>query len=151
MPLSSADALTGGTASASAYATVEMTPDKACDDDIGTKWASYSEHPAWWRYDFGAGNGKVIQKYTILSEASNPVSEWTFQGSNDASSWTTLDSQTDQPTGTKKTYTITNTTAYRYYRIYITYRNGTYAYLKEVEMFAWVGVNRSPKIIGLPW
>jgi len=48
--------------------------------------------------------------------------EWEFQGSNDGSNWTILDTRTNESIGDKeeKEYTIANPDDYMYYRIYIT-------------------------------
>ena len=57
------DILTGGTASANAEYDASTSAAKACDDDTGTRWATgTSDPPNWWKYDFGAGVTKVVQK-----------------------------------------------------------------------------------------
>ena len=109
----------------------------------------------WLRYDFGAGNSKVIRSYAVTGPPSNPGSNdiaaapktWTFQGSNDASSWTTLDTQTNVPSwsaGEKRTYAFSNTTAYRYYRINITANQGSTAFLvvSELAMYSRLEADR---------
>lgn len=54
--------------------------------------------------------------------ASHMPSAWTISGSNDDSNWDTLDTQTSQSftNSQKKSYSFSNTTAYRYYRFYWT-------------------------------
>ena len=52
---------------------------------------------------------------------------WQFQGSNDGSAWTTLNTQSDQSFVTRyqaNTYDIANTTAYRYYQLNVTANSG---------------------------
>src|SRR5690606_7166352 len=49
---------------------------------------------------------------------------WTFEGSNDGSNWTTLDTRTTVADWNNewRTYTFSNTTSYTYYRINVTAR-----------------------------
>lgn len=84
-------------------------------------------------YDFGAGNPKIITHYSVTAVPSDEnlpnraPKNWTFEGSNNGSSWTTIDTQTNQTTwtqGEKRTYTTSNTTSYRYYRINVSANNG---------------------------
>src|SRR5574344_1929402 len=63
----------------------------------------------------------IITKYTVqasqLIQAAYPFG-WTVQGSNDGTTWTTVDTQASQAftLGQVRTYTFTNTTGYLYYR-----------------------------------
>jgi hypothetical protein len=101
----------------------------------------------WWRYDFGTA-GKRIVKYVFYAvegstcyKSSNSFKNytytvstaWEFQGSMDGTTWTTLDTVTGYVPGTYATRTFTNTTAYRYYRVY-----GQWA-IEEIEMFGAAG------------
>jgi hypothetical protein len=82
----------------------------------------------WLKYQFPSA--KVVNKYTIQSEnygANSAPNTWTFAGSNDNSTFTTLDTRTGEnivASGGKNEYTFTNSTAYTYYRINITANNG---------------------------
>lgn len=112
-------------------------------------WATANTNTTGWiRYDFGAGNTKVITHYSMQAmstdgstgttgdQGASPKT-WTFEGSNDGSSWTTLNTQTNVPgwsAGEKRTYATTNTTAYRYYRVNITAIQGTASYLTINEL-----------------
>lgn len=77
---------------------------KLFDNSNGTGWISVNPvaFPEWAQWDFGTGNEKVIVEYAVgaypTSNATNGRSPnaWTFQGSNDLSAWTDLDSQTGQ-------------------------------------------------------
>src|SRR4029077_16829750 len=54
--------------------------------------------------------------------------EWTFQGSNDGQTWTTLDTQVDQSFSERfqmKQYPVANDQAYLYYKLDITRNHGT--------------------------
>lgn len=77
------------------------------------------------RVDFGSGNAPVIDAYWITSVSDNTryddmFQQWTFQGSQDASTWVSLDSRDDEA-GWSNTetryYDFVNRTGYRYYRI----------------------------------
>ncbi len=135
------DKCTGGTASASeSYAGKPAS--NAFDDNNSTYWSNDGNLPSWIQYDFGEGNGKLIEKYRIYYESSNydaAPKDWTFQASDDASSWTTLDTRSgeDWSANEWKEYTVTNNKKYRYYRINITDNKGTtdnYVSINEMEM-----------------
>jgi len=102
---------------------------KAFDSDPGTKWYGYNSPNGWIQYDFGAHNAQTIKRYTINSAdvADRDPKDWQFQGSQDGSTWTILDSKSNQSFTARmgmNIYAIGNTTAYRYYRINITANNG---------------------------
>lgn len=68
--------------------------------------------------------------------------DWQFQGSNDGSTWTTLDTQSGLfwGSGQRQLFGITNTTAYTYYRLLITgnsyaQANASQIALQEIELF----------------
>ncbi len=136
------DYCTGGTASAE-----ENYPGKpasnAFDDNNSTYWSNDGGLPVWLKYDFGSGNGKVITKYRLYYESSanydSSPSYWTFQGSNDGTTWTTLDTQSGQGWNANQwqEYTFGNNTRYQMYRINITDNKGTgddYVSIYEMEM-----------------
>lgn len=118
---------TGGTASALAYYS-SYTADKAFDGNDSTVWYMNSAADNWIKYDLGAGVTKIAAQYTVLGSITSLYSmrSWVFAGSNDNVNWTTIDTQTGQTfaQGETKTYnSFSNTTAYRYYRWYITEGN----------------------------
>lgn len=112
----------------------------------GQAWFSNVGPPGWLRYDFGVGNAKVITYYSVTAKTTNPTEpndttgapkDWTFEGSNDASAWTSIDSRTNQTAwgnGETRTYSAANTTAYRYYRINVSANNGFASYINIAEM-----------------
>lgn len=125
-----------GTVTASNEASAAFAGWKAFNDDItGTdEWStSATAGVGTLQYDFGSGVTKVITYYSIVGR---PVGEattnlgpktWTLEGSNNGSSWTTLDTQTNAANwgaGEKRYYTLANTTAYRYYRLNVTVNQG---------------------------
>lgn len=97
---------------------------KAFDRNTGTFWTGGTATSGWLKYDFGASNAKVITYYSINGHRSgiperSPKS-WTLEGSNDNTSWTSVDSRTNVPAwalNEVRTYSFANTTAYRYYRL----------------------------------
>jgi len=120
----------GGTTSAFANSGPQVGgSDDAFNGDPGSKWYGYTAPTGWLQYDFGSGNEQLIKRYTINSAdvpARDPK-DWQFQGSQDGSTWTTLDTQSGQTfiaPMAQNTYNIGNTTAYRYCRINITANNG---------------------------
>ena len=70
-------------------------------------------------YSISRVDGSVVDR--------NPTA-WTFQGSNDAATWTTLDTRSGitWPTnGEVKTFDVANSVQYLYYRLNITANNGS--------------------------
>jgi len=120
----------GGTTTASINTGPQVGgSDDAFNGDPGSKWYGYNAPTGWLQYDFGAGNAQVVKRYTINSAdvADRDPKSWNLLGSQDATNWTTLDSQSNQSFALRmgmNTYDIANTTAYRYYRIDITANNG---------------------------
>ena len=97
-----------------------------------TSWAStVADMPdVWLKYDFGSGVTKTVKCYIIQSHQSVPTcnpKNWTFEGSNNGSDWTILDTQTNitaWDTAEFFSFPILNSTAYRYYRLNISANNG---------------------------
>ena len=122
----------------------------AAFDDLGTRansWFSASgNNTGIVTYDFGSGVTKTITHYSITALATDMDSgdpahapkTWTFQGSNDGSSWTTIDTQTNVAgwsSGEKRIYATSNTTAYRYYRVNVSVnQGGTIVTINEIEL-----------------
>ena len=154
---SSSDLTGSGTASASsAYS---GNPASAAFDNNTTTsgWGNNNAMPSWLEYDLGSA--QVATSYTLLrsslqtggwSSNSYSPSAWTFQGSNDGSTWTTLDTQTGQIIyldAAKATYSFSNSTAYRYYRIYITAAvSGGWANITEMEIIGSAGDTTAPSV-----
>ncbi|MDQ0392178.1 hypothetical protein [Labrys monachus] len=115
------------------------------DGDPNSVWIS-SDASAWIGYQFAAA--RVIVGYSIKSGFSITVNDpndlgslnapksWTFEGSNDGTTWVTLDSQFGQTSwsfGETRSYLFTNTTAYAYYRLSLINNNGgTYRELSKM-------------------
>lgn len=86
-------------------------------------WQVTAGTTGYLKYDFGASTWAATS-YTLLTNGTTGrmPKDWTFSGSNDDSSYTTLDTQTGQSfsAGVANTYSFTNTTKYRYYKINVT-------------------------------
>lgn len=99
---------------------------KAFDQSVGSRWLSSAV--SWLQYDFGTA--WTIKRYSITSANDLPTrdpKDWQFQGSNDGSSWTTLDTRSNQSFALRtepKTYNISGPAAYRYYRLNVTANGG---------------------------
>jgi hypothetical protein len=125
----------GGTATASSTTAGGYTAAGAFDkvtggSDLSKRWrfSVSSGYPQWIRYDFGSGKSKKIQHYRIYSGSftSRPKS-WSFEGSQNGTSWIILDKRTERPwkTSSYNAFQIYNPVAYRYYRLVITEANST--------------------------
>ncbi|MBN2662168.1 MAG: discoidin domain-containing protein [Bacteroidales bacterium] len=122
----------------------------AFDNNITTTgWANNNSLPSWLQVDLGAGNEQAVNAYRVYcsstqtpgswnNEQYNPGT-WQFQGSNDGSSWTTLDSKVygNILMNEWKVFTFDNTIPFRYFRINITNAEGSTNYIRitELQMF----------------
>ena len=74
-------------------------------------------------YDFGQDANATVNSYKIYYQAGSGTRSpqvWTFEGSNDNSAWTTLDSREDLAGWTNpssRTFSFANANAYRYYKL----------------------------------
>ena len=69
---------------------------KAADGDPNTKWLAFAT-TGWVAYAFDAP--QTVKRYALTSANDSPErdpADWTLQGSDDGTTWTTLDSQTGQ-------------------------------------------------------
>ncbi len=93
-------------------------------------------------FDFSAADARIIKAYSIYgtSDGNRNPRVWTFDGSNDGSTWTTLDSVTlGTGIGSNAVYNssiLSNTTAYRYYRLNITATNSM-VWVQLAELALW--------------
>jgi hypothetical protein len=116
------------------------------DGPSATYWQSGTANTGILGYQFPSG--KVIKRYIIRMNTIGVISyptSWTFQGSNDGISYTTLDTVTATSIPLGSFYscpTLANTTSYTYYRINITAVNtaGQLPTISEFEMTESAGV-----------
>jgi hypothetical protein len=121
-------------------------PDKAFDNNTGTSANSWvvpwEEGPEWISVDFGSSNEKTITYYGLMGAAFHEgyrAKDWQLEGSADETSWDILHTVTDANLayvmygGEPFTYySFSNTTAYRYYRFYVTENMGGQPYNNEL-------------------
>ena len=102
------------------------------------RWlANASELPnVWIRYDMGSG--KIVTDYTIEGHNANRCAkDWTLQGSNDNSSWTTIDTVTGQTGWTNyqtRYFKVDTPGSYRYYKLVVSANNGASDYVSIAEI-----------------
>ena len=111
----------------------------------------------WLMVDFGSGNAKVITEYGIAERYSGEarVTSWKLQGSNDASTFTDLQSLIVEGVDVSRkimgynghslntqsnylsyfhTFNLTSTTSYRYIRLWVEAAGGGYPVIGEMYM-----------------
>lgn len=116
-------------------------------DDVNTinnKWVAASGTVTGnVSYDYGSGVTKIITYYSITGVPADEnlpnraPKTWTFEGSNNGSTWTTLDARTNVPAwsmGEKRVYAVNNTTGYRYYRVNVSANQGDSTILAIAEL-----------------
>lgn len=114
----------------------------AFDQNFGSRWFHVGT-TGWLQYDFGANSAQVIKRYTVVSAVDIPTRDpknWEFQGSNNGTTWTTLDTQADYAFEYRtylRAFDISNTIAYRYYRLNITANNGDGAHVHLGDFGLW--------------
>jgi hypothetical protein len=125
---------------------VPWSCDKACDDVLATRWSSTdSSFPHWWKYTFSSDYLRVVTKLRIKPFGTGcncQIKDFKLQGSNNDSDWDDL--HTGQCTDDEnwQDFIISNTTKYKYYRIYITssyFTGGNQVSFYETEMLEDVG------------
>ncbi len=125
IPMMTSATTPSGTASSSTFYSAGYEPWRAMTGSTSANgWASGvgDSGTAVLEYDFGTGT--VISGYSVQATTAtltqNPKS-WKWEGSNDGSTWTTLDDQSASSytwTGSQtRTFSTGNSTSYRYYRL----------------------------------
>lgn len=110
---------------------------KAFDGDTTTHGWIAAATTGWLKLDWGSAT--LVLKYAVRGSFNNTTCSpktWTFEGSNDNATWTVLDTQTNITSWTNnesKSYTLSTTGFYRYYRLNITANNG---HASEVDVAA---------------
>jgi predicted alpha-1,2-mannosidase len=97
------------------------------DGDVNSKWLTFT--PTGWA-QFRFSEPTAVKRYA-MSSANDAIErdpkDWTLKGSADGQNWTTVDTRAGEAFPDRfqtKTYELTNTTAYSYYRIDITANAG---------------------------
>ena len=92
---------------------------KLVDGNLNSKWLDFSAI-SWVQFSYSSA--QVWNQYNITSGNDAPERDpknWTIQGSNDGTSWVTLDTKTNQTWSARNqtnSFTFTNSTSYTYYR-----------------------------------
>jgi hypothetical protein len=137
IPQMSSNTTPSGAAAASTVSTGAAW--QAFNRNTGDGWVAASGQVGWLSYNFPTG--KIIKRYGFFSwfnNINNPRT-WTFEGSNNGSTWIVLDTQTNFVTGISTFYSFdisANTTSYTYYRINVTavQNAGSTLAITELEM-----------------
>jgi gliding motility-associated-like protein len=119
----------GGTGSAQ-YTSVTYPPTGenytfAFDGNAGTKYLLFNYPGSIW-LQWTATTPIAAVEYSITSANDAPERDpknWTVEGSQDGTNWVVLDTRTNESFATRgltKTYTMSNSTAYKHYRLVIT-------------------------------
>lgn len=107
------------------------------DNNASTKYLTFNAS-AWIQYQANAGY--IVTSYTITSANDFPGRDplnWTLQGSNDGSGWSTIDTRANEDFPDRfqaRTFSFTNNTSYVYYRFNMTNNSGTILQLAEIEL-----------------
>lgn len=110
-------------------------------DKADSQWVTASTTTGWIYYNFGSAKWAVTGYSLEPQTTARMCKTWTFEGSNDATSWTVLDTQTNVTvwtTGVAQTFNFINTITFRYYRLNVTANNGdaTFLEIDEIQMYA---------------
>ncbi len=103
---------------------------KLVDGDYNTKFLTDGFPQDFW-VQLTFPSTTIIGAYTITSGNDAPerdMKDWNLAGSNDGTTWTILDTRTDETFPDRnftKRYEFTNTTAYKQYRINVLSNNGS--------------------------
>lgn len=135
----------GGTVSAQYYdSPTNEEIDKLIDNTTSTKYLTF--HASGW-VQYQIGTGYVVTRYDISS--ANDAAErdpytWTFQGSNNGSTWATLDSRSGEDFPNRfqtRSFSFSNVSSYTYYRLNMTNNSGTILQLSEWAIYGVQGSN----------
>jgi gliding motility-associated-like protein len=97
--------------------------EKLVDNNTTSKYLTFYKAPLWimWQCNTPVAAAQYALTSGNDSQGRDPK-DWTFEGSNNATDWTILDTRTAEEfsgRGMTKTYTFSNTTNYTYYRLNI--------------------------------
>lgn len=139
IPTMTAASTPAGTASASTTSGT-LAPWKAMDGSNSTYWEATATTGTL-TYDFGAGVTPIAIYYSLTAGQASDLTKapktWIFQGSNNGSTWTDLDTQTAVAafgTSEQRYYSFSNTTAYRYYQLNVSANQGNGTNLNVIEL-----------------
>lgn len=150
IPTMTANTVPSGTASSKGNYGA-FYPWKAMDKviDEPSFWLTTSSNlPSWLRYQLPTA--KTVTSYTIMASIDPPnvsaersPKDWTFEGSNDGSSWDVLDTVTGETTWgfqELRSYDVDSPTSYLYYQINVSANNGaaaSYVNIAELQLLGY--------------
>ena len=108
------------------------------DNNINTKYVTL--HSSGW-VQYQAPGNYVVDAYTITSADDEPTLDpfdWTLQGSNDGSTWISIDVRSEEYFPNRlqtRTFNFSNNDGYTYYRFNMSNSGGDNLQLAEVELF----------------
>lgn len=107
--------------------------------DSGNAWASAAAAPQWLAIQFTAA--QTLGSYQIEARgagATQAPKTWTFEGSNDGSTWTVLDTQTNAAAWTgseKRTFSLPSPVSYSRFRINVSASSDTLVAIAELRLY----------------
>ena len=133
----------GGTVSASNPGVSPEDMTKAFDGKSASKWfAGNGVTTGWIAYQFAGSTSHTVTSYAITSANDMPARDpfdWQLQGSNDGTTWTTVDTRASQVFVNRfqtNGYACVNSTAYQRYRLNVTANSGgNELQLAEIQLF----------------
>ncbi|WP_339194089.1 discoidin domain-containing protein [Paenibacillus sp. FSL P4-0176] len=138
VPIMTSDNSDKGISSASSINAAGVPAWRAFDGDLNSSWISATSGTGWLKYNFN--ETKKLVKYSIVPRSSlaNQLRNWTFEASNNDSTWTILDTRTNVTSwteGVASEFSFTNNTNYKYYRINITSTASSLPAINELAMY----------------
>lgn len=119
---------------------------KLIDNNVNTKFLTFNSS-SW--VQFQANSSHVVSSYSITSANDAPERDplnWTFQGSVNGLTWTTIDSRSGEDFPSrfqKRFFNFNNSGSYNYYRFNFTNNSGSLLQVAEVEIFGTPGITNA--------
>lgn len=139
VPVGLIDLAKGGTVTASGENGADESAAMAFDDNSTTKWRS-TNGPWWIQYRLAGNSGGTVGMYTLTSGdyAQSDPKDWILQGSDNGTSWTDIDTRTNESFRLRnylRAFRVDNAKAYKFFRFDFKAANGgTYLHLSEIEL-----------------
>lgn len=122
--------------------------DKSVDGNGATKWCIVGPGvQVLWKVELPLA--KVVTAYTLTSANDVPARdprEWVFAGSNDGTTWVPLDTHAPsapfESRGQAKTFSVSNATAYRFYRFAFVPKSGVSHF--QIAEISLAGIDLTP-------
>jgi len=107
------------------------------DGNLASRWATTDgTTTATWKADLGSGVTGVLTSFEFILRSTEIPHAFVVAGSNDNSSWTDLLTTNGANSQEWQTFAVTNSTAYRYYRMSVsTVWTGVVVSLSEVQLW----------------